>query len=241
MGDPKRNRAKFSRPKQAWEKERIDEEKDLIKEYYFKNKQEIWKLNSKLRNFSRQAKSLIVSKTDQSEKEKIQLLTKLKSLGLLSEKGDLDDVLGITIKDLLDRRLQTIVFKKGLAKTMKQARQFIVHGHIVVGDKKITSPNFLVRKEEEKIIDFSQSSELSDEMHPERVEEKPKKPKSKKGKEKKEKEKSKSKEKESKNKKEEDKEDKSKKEEKKEKFDKKDDSQKEKNVESKEKEKKDKK
>ncbi|MBD3354762.1 30S ribosomal protein S4 [Candidatus Woesearchaeota archaeon] len=181
MGDPKRNRAKFSTPKKAWEKERIEEEKELIKEYHFKNKQEIWKLTSKLRNFSRQAKRLIVLKTEQAEKEKIQLLNKLKSLGLLSEQGDLDDVLGITTKDLLDRRLQTVVFKKGFAKSMKQARQFIVHGHIVIENKKITSPNFLVSVENEGKVGFSQSSELSDEMHPERKKEEklPKKPKAK--------------------------------------------------------------
>ncbi len=190
MGDPKRNRAKFSTPKKAWEKERIDEEKELIKEYYFKNKQEIWKLTSKLRNFSRQAKRLIVLKTDQAEKEKIQLLNKLKSLGLLPEQGDLDDVLGITTKDLLDRRLQTIIFKKGLAKTMKQARQFIVHGHIVIENKKITSPNFLVTVENEGKVEFSQSSELSDDMHPERkTEEKlPQKPETKEESKKKDKE-----------------------------------------------------
>jgi small subunit ribosomal protein S4 len=179
MGDPKRSKAKYSTPKKAWDKTRIDEEKELIKEYHFKNKQEIWKLNSKLRNFARQAKRLITLNTEQAEKEKIQLLTKIKALGLLPEQGELDDVLGISMKDLLDRRLQSIVFKKGLARTMKQSRQFIVHEHILVGDKKVTSPNYLVKTAEESVVVFSNSSAFIDEMHPERKQEDklPKKPK----------------------------------------------------------------
>ncbi|MBW2996492.1 30S ribosomal protein S4 [Candidatus Woesearchaeota archaeon] len=181
MGDPKRHRKSFSTPKKAWEKERIDEERELINEYYFKNKQEIWKLTSKLRDFARQAKRLIALPTEQSETEKIQLLTKLKKLGLLPEQGDLDDVLGISIKDLLDRRLQSIVFKQGLARTMKQARQFIIHEHITIDGKKLTSPNFLVPKDKEGGVAFAQSSAFIDEMHPERKQEEklPKKPKEK--------------------------------------------------------------
>ena len=71
MGDPRKQRAKFSGPRKAWEKDRIDEEKELIREYHFKNKAEIWKLTSKLRNIARQTKRLIKLTTEQSEKEKI--------------------------------------------------------------------------------------------------------------------------------------------------------------------------
>ncbi|MBR9691237.1 30S ribosomal protein S4 [Candidatus Woesearchaeota archaeon] len=171
MGDPKKHRSKYSNPKKAWDKERIDEEKELNKEYYFKNKSEIWKLTSKLRNFARQARRLITLRTEQAEKEKIQLLTKIKSLGLIPENGVLDDVLAISTTDLLNRRLQSIVFKKGLARSMRQARQFIVHGHVLVNEKKITSPNYIVPRSEEKDIAFSQSSSLIDPMHPERIQE----------------------------------------------------------------------
>ena len=171
MGDPKKQKKKFSGPFKLWDKERIDEEKDLIKEYHFKNKQEIWKWTAKLRNFTRQAKRLIPLKTEQAEKEKLQLLTKLRLLGLLSETGDLDDVLGITLKDLLERRLQTLVFKQGFARSMKQSRQFIVHEHILIGGRKMTSPNYVVPKSDESSISFSMGSALHDEMHPERIQE----------------------------------------------------------------------
>jgi len=182
MGDPRKHRAKYSTPKKAWEKERIDEEKELIKEYYFKNKTEIWKLTSKLRNFARQAKRLIPLQTKQAEKEKLQLLTKLKSLGLIPEAGGLDDVLGISPRDLFNRRLQSLVFNRGLAKTMKQARQFIVHEHILVDGRKITSPNYMVPVKEEGTISFAINSPFVDDMHPERKQEEklPKKPEAKK-------------------------------------------------------------
>jgi small subunit ribosomal protein S4 len=171
MGDPKKTKKKFSRPKKLWEKERIEEEKELIKEYYFKNKSEIWKLTSELRNFKKQAKRIIALKTPQAEKEKIQLLTRIKSLGLIPEAAQIEEVLGITQKSIFDRRLQSIVFKKGFARSMKQARQFIIHGHILVDQKKVNSPNFLVPHLKENLVAFSKESSLSDPMHPERIQE----------------------------------------------------------------------
>ena len=72
-------------------------------------------------------------------------------------------------KDIIDRRLQSIVCKKGLAKTMNQARQFIVHRHIAIGDKEITSPAYILPLEEESKMVFRSTSTLSAEDHPERM------------------------------------------------------------------------
>ncbi len=171
MGDPKKLKKKYSTPIHPWQAERIEEERNLFREYGFKNKKEIWKMNSILRNFFRQAKRLTATKIEQSEKEKIQLLSRLKRLGLLPEAALIDDVLDISLKDLLERRLQTIVFRKGLARSMNQARQFIVHKHITIGDKKITVPNYLVSKAEENLISFSGKSSLANPDHPERKQE----------------------------------------------------------------------
>ena len=132
MGDPKKRRRQYNTPIHPWQKARIDEEVKLIHEYGLKNKKEIWKLASKARDFARQAKKLIADTTAQGELEKKQLLTRLASLNILTANSDLDDVLGLTTKNLMDRRLQTIVVKKGLAKSMKEARQLIVHGHIMI-------------------------------------------------------------------------------------------------------------
>ena len=151
---------RYRKPKKIYDKARIEEENRLIKKYGLKNKREIWKMVSKLRDFSRQAKSLIASITPQGEKEKKQLLSKLDSLNMLPENANLDDVMGLTTKDIMERRLQTIVYRKGLAASSRQARQFIVHGHIMVGNKKITVPSYLVRKDEEGLVNFVPTSSI---------------------------------------------------------------------------------
>lgn len=169
MGDPRKHRKKYTKPIHPWQKERIEEEKAIIKEYGLKNKKEFWKMASKLRNFAKQAKNLIAEKGGQAEKEKEQLLSKLARFGLLPAESDITDVLGITINDILNRRLQTLVYKKNMATTMDQARQFITHRHIIVNEKKVTSPSYLVTKDEEEKISFSQFSELSSDKHPTQV------------------------------------------------------------------------
>jgi len=169
MGDPKKQRKKFSSPEHPWQKDRIETERALVREYGLKNKKEIWKMGSLMKNFFLQTKKLTATKSKQNEKEAIQLLNKLKSLGLLSESSDLSNILELSLKDILERRLQSVVFRKGLTKSMNQARQFIVHGHISLDGKKITSPSFIVSKEEEGLISFRENSSFVDEMHPERV------------------------------------------------------------------------
>ena len=168
MGDPRRLKRKYSEPAHPWQATRIKEEKELLKEYGLKNKTEIWKATSKLKNFANQAKKLIALTGKQAEKETIQLLNKLKKLGLLKEEAQLSDVLGLTARAILERRLQTLVYKKGLARSVKQARQFITHRHILVNGKKITAPGYIVPKKEENIT-FEETSSLANEEHPERI------------------------------------------------------------------------
>ena len=173
MGDIKKQKKKFYPPTHPWQKSRIDEEKILSKEYGLKNKRGIWKTHSILKNFYAQAKKLTTLQTKQSEIERAQLLAKLYSLALLEKDAKLEDVLTITLKDVMGRRLQTLVFNKNLARSVKQARQFINHTHIYVAGKNITSPSYLVSREEEPSISFGATSALSNPDHPERaVEEK---------------------------------------------------------------------
>jgi len=168
MGDPKRPKRKYSRPSHPWQRARIEEEKEIVKEYGILRKTEIWKMNSKLKRYKKQAKRLITSATSQAEIEKKQLMDALIKLNLIKENATLDDVLSLKLKDLLERRLQTIVFKKGLARTVKQARQFIVHGHIMIKDHKQSSPSHLVVYDQEVEVTFNALSTLADEEHPER-------------------------------------------------------------------------
>jgi small subunit ribosomal protein S4 len=115
---------------------------------------------------------LIASRTKQSEAEQLQVLSKLQKLGLLSIGSELHQILGLELRDILERRLQTIVMKQGLARTVNQSRQFITHRHISVNGKEITSPSYILSLQEETSITFKEKSSLSDENHPERVQQK---------------------------------------------------------------------
>lgn len=173
MGSPRKARKKYRTPSHPWQKERLKEETKLAIDYGLKNKEEIWRMNSILTNFTNQSKKLVTLMTKQAEKEKLNLIKKLKSLGLLKENSGFEDILNLTINDIMERRLQTIVHRKGLAKTMKQSRQVITHSHIIIGDKKIKSPSYLIDIGEESKINFSPKSSFSSLDHPERkIEEK---------------------------------------------------------------------
>ncbi len=183
MGSPKKQRKKYRRPLVIWQNDLIKEQKKLLKDYGLKNKKEIWRTEGFLTNIKSQVKQLIASKTEQAEKEKNQLITRLVKFNLILPGAALEDILVLTINDVLDKRLQTIVFQKGLAKSPKQARQFIVHGHIAINEQKINIPSFLVNAELENKITFNPASDLFNDQHPERAKEKSRKEKkSKKGK-----------------------------------------------------------
>lgn len=168
MGDPKRITNKHSTPMHPWEKERLAEEKPLMQKYGLVNKKELWKAGSQLKGFKDNAKSLVAATSEQAETERKQLLDKLKSYNLIQTDA-LDEILGLNLDKILDRRLQTIVFKKGLARSVKQARQMITHKHIVLKGKKITAPSYLVRVSEEASVDFYGGSTFAKADHPERV------------------------------------------------------------------------
>jgi|SRR3989338_414793 len=169
MGSAKRQRKKFSKPSHPWQKDRILEEKEIREQYGLRRKYEIWKMDSILKNFTRQAKNLVTIRNKQVEKERGQLLSKLHSLGLIDKNAKIEDILSLTLNDIMERRLQTLVYRKTLARTMSQARQFIVHEHIALGDKVVTSPSYLVLSAEEGAIQFTGNSSLADSSHPERA------------------------------------------------------------------------
>jgi small subunit ribosomal protein S4 len=153
MGDPKRQRRKFSRPRHPWKSERIAEEKELCSRYGLKNRKEIWIAKSKLGRFRTHTKELLGAGAG-SEREKNELIEKLTRLGLLKTKS-LDAILAIKVEDLLERRLQTIVHRKGLANTIKQARQLVNHGHVLVGDRIVNIAQYHVSSDDEDKIKLS--------------------------------------------------------------------------------------
>jgi len=158
MGDPRKPRKKWIGPKHPWRKERLMYEMRLVGEYGLRNKRELWIAQTIIRKFRHQARSLLAVPREIREKVEKALLRRLYQLGLLPENATLDDVLSLSVEDLLERRLQTIVYRKGLARTIYQARQLIVHGHIAIAGRRVTAPGYLVTRDEEDLIDYAPTS-----------------------------------------------------------------------------------
>ena len=137
---------RFEWPRKMFDKDRIESENKIVKKYGLKNKREIWKTESKVKYFRGRAKALINSSND----EQGLFFNKLNKIGL--NVNSIADVLALGIEDLLKRRLASVVFQKKLASTPKQARQMIVHKKIIIGERMVNSPSYLVRINEEKLI-----------------------------------------------------------------------------------------
>ncbi|MEM2878589.1 MAG: 30S ribosomal protein S4 [Candidatus Hadarchaeales archaeon] len=167
----KRQRKKYQRPSHPWEKERMDAEDQLLRKFGLRRKREIWRTQTILRNFRRQARNLLAASGPQAMLETRQLLERLRRLGLVGENATLDDVLGLDVEKLLERRLQTIVHRKGLARTQREARQLVVHGHIKIGDRRVNVPSHLVTVDEENMISCTRAAPTGGgEPHPEKTE-----------------------------------------------------------------------
>ena len=54
-------------------------------------------------------------------------------------------VTGTILLQLLESRLDNIVFKAGFANTRKQSRQIVNHGHVLVNGQKVDIPSYLVK------------------------------------------------------------------------------------------------
>lgn len=167
MGDPRKQRRKYSRPQHPWKAERITEESKICKKYGLKNRKEAWRARSTIARFRQVAKKLLGSSSEEMLKEKKELLNRLDKLGILKNKS-LEDVLAINVEDLLERRLQTIVYRKGLANTIRQARQLVTHGNVLVGLNIVNVPRYIVPKgwedkirlrEEIKVINVERGKE----------------------------------------------------------------------------------
>ena len=151
----------FRKPKRPFEKERLDAEMKVVGEYGLKNKREVWRVNYALAKIRTAARTLLT--LDEKSEQRIFLgeamLRRMVRMGLLLEsEKKLDFVLGLTNAKIMERRLQTKVFKMGLAKSIHHARCLILQRHIRVGRQICNVPSFLVRVDSEKHIDFALTS-----------------------------------------------------------------------------------
>jgi small subunit ribosomal protein S4 len=174
MGYPGKNHKQYEKPTRKYEKERQADEVRLIVNYGLRNKREVWKSQSILRRFRRAARDITAmgpAGVDPKivETKKRQLLDHLERMGFLAADSDIGGVLSLKVEQQLERRLQTIVYRKGLARSPKQARQFVTHGHIMVGGRKVTIPGYQVSRAEEGQVSYAAHSPIANDLHPERA------------------------------------------------------------------------
>ena len=168
------NNTKFyETPNHPFQGERIAAEGDLLSRDGLKNKEELWRAQSELRGYRREARRLIgeaQGDTTVAAEAGEEFLARLKRIGVLDEGDSLDDVLSLDETDILERRLQTVAYRKGIGNTPKQSRQFITHGHVTVDGARVGSPSMKVDVTDEDAIEFDETSPLDDDLHPERAE-----------------------------------------------------------------------
>jgi len=158
---PLKNSKVYTTPRRPFEKARLDQELKLIGEYGLRNKREVWRVKYSLAKIRAASRELLTLEEKDPRRlfEGNALLRRLVRIGVLDEgRMKLDFVLGLKIEDFLERRLQTQVFKLGLAKSIHHARVLIKQRHIRVRKQVVNVPSFIVRLDSQKHIDFSLKS-----------------------------------------------------------------------------------
>ena len=140
----------YDTPNTGWNEERMEREEGLMEDYGLKNKKELYKAQSKLRSFRRQARKLVAEEDEESQRE---IIERANDLGLIRGNAGLEALLTMNITDILDRRIQSAVERKGYADTINHARQLVTHGHIYVDGERVTAPGYLLTQEEEKELE----------------------------------------------------------------------------------------
>jgi small subunit ribosomal protein S4 len=169
MGDPRKNRKTYQTPRHPWRKEQLEEELRLLGDYGLRNKRELRRHETQLSEIRGIARTLLGATEAQHSLLETNYLRRMSRLGYLPETANVDNILDLSVKDLMERRLQTVVYRAGLARTIHQARQFVSHGHVSIGGDIVSIPGYLVRKEEESRIAFHPLSPVSNSQHPARI------------------------------------------------------------------------
>jgi len=173
MGYPGKNTKQYSSPKRRFEKSRIESERTLAITYGLRNKREIWRATEVLRKHRSGAREVLAMTSSIGEAPKTiarrdELVATLQRYGLIGPDAAMDNILSLKVEDILERRLQTIVYRKGLARSPKQARQLITHGHIAINGQRVSVPSYTVTVAEEAGVMYYATSSLEDEANGER-------------------------------------------------------------------------
>ena len=124
-----------------------------------KNKREVWRVQYVLARIRKAARELLTLEENDPRRifEGEALINRMLRIGVLTkDQMKLDYVLGLTTKQFLDRRLQTVVSNSSNAKSIHAARSLIFQKKIAItkGNRRqiVNIPSFIVRKENEPHI-----------------------------------------------------------------------------------------
>lgn len=170
MGDPKKKHKRYTTPKRPYDQDALMDELRLLGAYGLRNKRELWRHRTELSHIRRMAREkLSMDPIERAEGER-EMIRKLQAQGLVDERATLEDVLTLRIEDMMGRRLQTVIHRKGMAKSLFQARRLITHGHISIDGRKVRAPSYIVTLEDEAQLEYAGSSPLVVKDHPLRKE-----------------------------------------------------------------------
>ena len=120
----------------------------------------IKKQNSSGKDASEQKKPKASSyKIRLNEKQKLRYnygVTESQLLRYVKEARRRKGLTGFLLMQLLEMRLDNIIFRLGLAPTIPAARQFVNHGHVLINEKRVNIPSFQCRPND--VITFSTKS-----------------------------------------------------------------------------------
>ena len=165
MGRTLRNHSvTYKTPKRPFDRTRFDSELKLAGQFGLRCKREIQRVHYTLGHMRRIAKVMLM-KDANDQKRQLEggaLLRRLHNLGILPpEQNKLEFVLALKLENLLERRLQTVVYRKGFARSIHHARVLIRGKMIKVGKQVVDSPSFMVRVESEPHVQMAENTPLT--------------------------------------------------------------------------------
>ena len=148
-------------PKKPFDKDRLINELRIVGVYGLRNKREVWRVQLTLAKLRKAARQLLTLPQDDPRRqfEGDAIIRRIVKLGLLKEnERKLDYVLGLTINQFMERRLQTLVAQRKIADSIHHARVMIRQRHIAIGKQLVNIPSFMVRVSSEQHIAIAPTS-----------------------------------------------------------------------------------
>ena len=148
-------------PRKPFDKDRLTGELKVVGQYGLKSKREMWRVALTLAKLRKAARQLLTLEERDPKRlfEGDALIRRIVKLGLLkSNEKKLDYVLGLTVNQFMERRLQTFVAQKSLAQSVHHARIRIRQRHLCIGKQMVNIPSFMVSKSSESHITLAPTS-----------------------------------------------------------------------------------